>query len=98
MKKKTATTKQTNQTYMIQCKRFKKQYIGETNRTLCVCFKQHRQATNNPLHANTTAAESLPHFNQLATRSQIWNLFHSGITTYSQHVTRHAVRQEKRSS
>ena len=57
-------TKQTNLTYMIQCKRCKKQEIGETKRTLCVCFKEHRQATNNPLHANTTAAESVPHFNQ----------------------------------
>ena len=49
---------------MIQFEKCKKQYIGETKRTLRVCLKEHRQTTNNPLHANTTAAESLPHFNQ----------------------------------
>ena len=37
--------------------------IGETKGTLCERFKEHRQATNNPLHANTTAAVP-SHFNQ----------------------------------
>ena len=41
---------------MIQCKRCKKQYIDETKCTLRECFKEHRQATNNPFHANATAA------------------------------------------
>ena len=64
----------TNLTYMIQCKRCKKQYVGETKRTLRERFKEHRQATNNPLHANATAAVP-SHFNQPgATRSQTWNL------------------------
>ena len=36
---------------MIQCKRCKKQYIGETKGTLRERCKEHRQATNNPLHA-----------------------------------------------
>ena len=48
---------------MIQCKRCKKQYIGETKRTLRERFKEHRQVTNNPLHANVTAAVP-SHFNQ----------------------------------
>ena len=48
---------------MIQCKRRKKQYIDETKCTLHERFKEHRQAANNPLHANATAA--IPsHFNQ----------------------------------
>ena len=37
--------------------------IGETRDTLRERFKEHRQATNNPLHANATAAVS-SHFNQ----------------------------------
>ena len=41
----------------------KKQYIGETKRTLRERFKEHRQATNNPLHANATAAVP-SHLNQ----------------------------------
>ena len=52
----------TNLTYMIQCKKGKKQYIGETKRTLRKRFTEHRQATHNPLHANGTAAVSF-HFN-----------------------------------
>ena len=48
---------------MIQCKRCKKQYIGETKRTLRERFKEHRQASTNPLHANATAAVP-SHFNQ----------------------------------
>ena len=53
-------------TYMIQCKRCKKKktiFIGETKRTLRERYKEHREATNNPLHANATAAVS-SHFNQ----------------------------------
>ena len=42
--------------YMIECKRCKKQYIGETKRTLRERFTEHRQATNNPSHANASAA------------------------------------------
>ena len=50
------TCDSTNLTYMIQCKSCKKQYIGETNRTLRERFKELRQATSNPLHANAIAA------------------------------------------
>ena len=48
---------------MIQCKTCKKQYIGETKRTLHERFKEHRQVTNNSLHANATAAVP-SHLNQ----------------------------------
>ena len=41
---------------MIECKKCNKQYIGETKRTLRERFSEHRQATNNPLHANAAAA------------------------------------------
>ena len=41
---------------MIECKKCNKQYIGETKRTLRGRFLEHRQATNNPLHANAAAA------------------------------------------
>ena len=37
--------------------------IGETKGTLCERFKEHRQATNNSLHANATAAVP-SHLNQ----------------------------------
>jgi len=47
---------------MIECKKCKKQYIGETKRTLCERFSEHRQAMNNPLQANTVAAVPY-HFN-----------------------------------
>ena len=47
---------------MIECKRYKKQYIGETKRTLGERFTEHRQATNNPSHANASAAVPT-HFN-----------------------------------
>ena len=50
------------QTYMIECHKCKKQYIGETKRTLRERFTEHRQATNNPSHANATAAVPR-HFN-----------------------------------
>ena len=40
---------------MIECKKCNKQYIGETKRTLRERFSEHRQATNNPLHANAAA-------------------------------------------
>ena len=54
--------KSTNLTYMIECQKCKKQYIGETKRTLRERFTEHRQATNNPSHANATAAVPT-HFN-----------------------------------
>ena len=47
---------------MIECKRCKKQYIGETKRTLRERFTEHGQATNNPSHANASAAVPT-HFN-----------------------------------
>ena len=50
-------------THIIQCKRCKKQYIGETKRTLHERFKEQRQATNNSLHAKATAAVP-SHLNQ----------------------------------
>ena len=56
------TCNSTNLTYLIECKKCKKQYMGETKRTLRECFLEHRQVTNNPLHANTAAAVP-SHFN-----------------------------------
>ena len=52
------TCKSTNLTYMIECLKCKKQYIGETTgkRMLRKCFKEHRQATINPNHSNSTVA------------------------------------------
>ena len=47
---------------MLNVKNVKKQYIGETNRTIRERFTEHRQATNNPHHANSTAAVPT-HFN-----------------------------------
>ena len=47
---------------MTKGKRCKKQYTGETKRTLRERFSEHRQATNNPSHANTSAAVPA-HFN-----------------------------------
>ena len=50
---------------MIECKRCKNQYIGETKRTLRELFTEHRQATkstNNPSHASASAAVPT-HFN-----------------------------------
>ena len=44
-----------------RCK--KKQLIGGTKRTLRERFKEHRQATNNPLHANATTRVP-SHFNR----------------------------------
>ena len=41
---------------MIDCKKCKTQYIGETKRTLRKRFNEHRQATNNQSHANAEAA------------------------------------------
>ena len=60
--KQQMTWKSTNLIYMIECKRCKKQYIGETKRTLRERFKEHRQASNNPSHANASAAVPT-HFN-----------------------------------
>ena len=49
---------------MIECKRCKKQYIGETKRTPRERFTEHRQATNNPSNAKASAAVPI-HFNLL---------------------------------
>ena len=46
------TRDSTNLTYMIQCKRCKKQYIGETKRRLRERFKEHREATT--IHCTQT--------------------------------------------
>ena len=54
--KQQMTCKSTNLIYMIECKRCKKQYIEETKRTLRERFTEHRQAANNPSHANASAA------------------------------------------
>ena len=56
------TCNSTNLTYMIECKKCTKQYIGETKRTIRERFTEHRLATNNPHHANSTAAVPT-HFN-----------------------------------
>ena len=59
------TCKSTNLTYMIECHKCKKQYIGETKRTLRERFTEHRQKSQkNPSHANATAAVPT-HFNLL---------------------------------
>ena len=50
------TCNSTNLTYMIECKKCKKQYIGETKRTLRKRFTEHGQVTNNQSHANAEAA------------------------------------------
>ena len=68
--------------------------MGGTKRTLRERFKEHSQATNNPLHANATAAVP-SHLNQPATRSQKWNLFRGN---YNPPSACHAVWQEKRTS
>ena len=61
--KQQMTCKSTNPIYMIECKRCKKQFIGEHKRTLRERFTEHRQSTNNPSHANASA--SVPtHSNQ----------------------------------
>ena len=52
----TANDVQINQPDLYECKRCKKQYIGETKSTLRERFTEHRQATNNPSHANVSAA------------------------------------------
>ena len=54
---------------MIQCKRCKKQYIGETKRTLRERFKEHRQATNNRHATKTPQQRSLPTLMNMDTRS-----------------------------
>ena len=56
------TCKSNNLTYMIECKKCKKQYIGETKRSLRERFTEHRQATNNSDHASASAAVPT-HFN-----------------------------------
>ena len=56
------TCKSTKLIYMTECKRCKKQYIGETEHTLRERFTEQRQATNNPSHANASAAVPT-HFN-----------------------------------
>ena len=50
------TCNSSNLTYMIECKKCKKQYIGETKRKIRERFKELRKGTNNPHHANSTAA------------------------------------------
>ena len=47
---------------MMECKRCKKQYIGEVKRTHRERFTEKRQTTNNPSHANASAAVPT-HFN-----------------------------------
>ena len=47
---------------MIECKKCKKKYVGETKRTLRERFSEHSQATINPLHTNAAAAVP-SHFN-----------------------------------
>ena len=56
------TCKPNNLTYVIECKKCKKQYIGETKRGLRERFTEHRQAANNSDHASASAAVPT-HFN-----------------------------------
>ena len=58
--KQQMTCKSTNLIYMIECKRCKKQ--KKKKRTLRERFTEHRQATNNPSHANASTAVPT-HFN-----------------------------------
>ena len=60
--KQQMTCKSTNLIYTIECKRCKKQYIGESKRTPSERFTEHTQATNNPSHAHASAAVPT-HFN-----------------------------------
>ena len=62
------TCNSSNLTYMIEWRRCNKQYIGETKRTLCERFTEHRQSTNNPDHANVLAAPPT-HFTDLPDHS-----------------------------
>ena len=82
---------------MIQCKRCKKQYIGETKRTLRERFKEHIDRHQTIHTTQTPQQQSLPTLIDinLATRSQTWNLFR---WNYNPHSACHAVRQEKRTS
>ena len=60
--KQQMTCKSTNLIYIIECKRCKKQYEAEPKRTLRERFTEHKQPTNNPSHANVSAAVPT-HFN-----------------------------------
>ena len=64
--------------------------IGETKGTLCERFKEHRQATNNPLHANATAAVP-SHFNQCkeSSKAHVPNPWYGRYPTHAHnHITR----------
>ena len=77
---------------MIECKKCKKQYIGETKRTLRECFCEHRQATNNPLHANAAAAVP-SHFNLPGHSITDMGLIPlDGTTTYAQCIAPESTR------
>ena len=82
--------------YLRSIFRLKKQHIGETKRTLPESLKGHRQATNNPLHANATTAVP-SNFNQ--TGHSIIDI--ALILFYlicNLHLVCHAVKQEKLTS
>ena len=66
-------------------------FIGKTKRTHRERFKEHRQATNNPLHANPQQ-QSLPTLINLATRWKTWNFFRWNCN-HPQHMSRHKVRE-----
>ena len=73
---------------MIQFKRCKKKtiFIGKTKRTLRERFKEHRQPTNNPRHANATTAVS-SHFNQPSHSIEDMELLPLELQPPSAHVT-----------
>ena len=61
-------------------------FIGKTKRTLRERFKEHRQPTNNPLHANATTAVS-SHFNQPGHSMEDMELLPLELQPPSAHVT-----------
>ena len=75
---------------MIQFKRCKKKkktiFIDKIKRTLRERFKEHRQPTNNPLHANATTAVS-SHFNQPGHSMEDMELLPLELQPPSAHVT-----------
>ena len=87
--KQQMTCKSTNLICMIECKRCKNQYIGETKRTLRERFTEHRQTTNNPI--TPKPQQQYQHISTyLITLLKTWHSFHS---SFNQHSIPHAGKQ-----
>ena len=81
------TCNSTNLTYMIECKKCNKQYIGETKRTLRERFRN----TDKPqiIHFTLTPRQvSLPTSIYLATLLQTWVLSHLNYNLHPAHPAR----------